>query len=59
MWCCCNLISGCRARLRAHVAMGYIQASKDRYVEPVLNPVDKLERITWQRGDKLVVFCDD
>jgi len=48
-----------RARLKMQCAMGYIQQSIDAFQAPVLNPVDKTERIVWRTGDKLVVFSED
>ena len=48
-----------RARQRAHVALGWKRESIDAFVAPVLNPVDKEQKIVWRYGDKLVVFSED
>jgi len=48
-----------RARQRAHVALGWKRNSIDALQNPVLNPIDKEQRIVWRYGDKLIVFSED
>jgi len=45
-----------RARQRCEVAMGY---NRPGFEEPILNPPNKSERITWRTGDQIVVIAED
>jgi hypothetical protein len=45
-----------RARQRCEVSIGYVRPGMD---EPIINPPNKSERITWRTGDQIVVIAED
>lgn len=45
-----------RARQRCEVSIGYFRPGMD---EPMINPAEKGERITWRTGDQIVVIAED
>jgi hypothetical protein len=45
-----------RARQRCEVSIGYHRPGME---EPIINPANKSERITWRTGDMIVVIAED
>eukprot|EP00658_Telonema_sp_P-2_P007143 TRINITY_DN12663_c0_g1_i7.p1 TRINITY_DN12663_c0_g1~~TRINITY_DN12663_c0_g1_i7.p1 ORF type:complete len:442 (+),score=126.25 TRINITY_DN12663_c0_g1_i7:65-1390(+) len=45
-----------RARQRCEVSIGYQRPGDE---EPIINPANKADRITWRTGDMIVVIAED